>query len=527
MKSKYLLVTVIASFLLISCEDFLERPPKGVFTDENFFLTPDAGFGSVVKCYKTLNDFYGYEAPRAELGNMATDDSEKGGSDAGDRPFVSDLAHGRATASNQTLSNLWATMYTGIGNCNICLENIPTKPIIDAGGVPVTKEVKARYIAEVKFLRAFYYFELAKIFGGVPLVVNTPKTSDGPKLVRATENETFLAIMKDLDEAAKEINLPSAASLPTEELGRVTREAVWAMQARVYMYFAKDDSSLYAKAKDAAFSVIDTKYFELESNFQSLFLAGGYRSKEGIFTSIRGDNPALYIYGSFIPLYTSPRGPSGAWGFDQPTKNLVDEFEPGDPRLLFTIIETGDKFETETLNFTAYPNLSGYHNRKSYLPPSRRGAGWGDDAWSFHIIRYADVLLMYAEALLQTGGDPAEVAEYINKVRRRANNSRTPDAEASLRIITIPNTPMIYVTATDDLMKAIQHERRVELAMEYNRLYDLKRWNVYVETMNAFSASPEAYGRGSAFKLGISELFPIPQTEIDRSQKSIKQNFGY
>jgi len=197
---------------------------------------------------------------------------------------------------------------------------------------------------------------------------------------------------------------------------------------------------------------------------------------------------------------------------------------------LYTIIEPGDKFPkekgSETLDFSTYPN-TGYHSRKAFLVVSRRGNGWGDDAWTFHIIRYADVLLLYAEALVQTNGDKDEIVKYINMVRDRANDSRSGDIEATSRVLIIPNIKLKPVTINDDLLAAVKHERRVELAMEYNRLYDLKRWNCYVETMNTFSTYSYAKGRGAAFKKGINELFPIPQVEIDRSGGSIKQNPGY
>ena len=150
---------------LFSCADFLDRDPKGVMDQDRFFLSPDAGYSAVVKCYKTLNDVAGYEAPRMDLYNISTDDSEKGGSDAGDRTFAGDLSFGRALASNTDLVNLWSNMYNGIARCNICLENIPNKPLVDADGYPLSNDVKARYIGEVKFLRAFFYFELCKIFG--------------------------------------------------------------------------------------------------------------------------------------------------------------------------------------------------------------------------------------------------------------------------------------------------------------------------------------------------------------------------
>lgn len=530
MKSINYLLIIFLFLFSVSCDDFLDQDEKGVMTEDDYFLSPDAGFKSVSKCYQTLNDFYGYEAPRAEINNISTDDSEKGGSDSGDRPYVADLSFGRGLSSNITLANYWERLYLGIGNCNICLENIPNRPLIDASGYTVTPAVKGRYLAEVKFLRALFYFDLLKTFGGVPIVDKTLTTADGKSLVRASEADVAQFIMDDLNDAANEANLPSKMGLSPKELGRVTKEAVWAMQARVYLYLAKDDDSYFVKAKEAAKRVIDAQSCDLEKEFQSLFLEDGYKSVESIFVNIRGDNPGANIYGSFIPLYSSPRGGTGAWGFDQPTQNLVDEFEEGDPRLLYTILEEGDKFPKESgveaLDFSSYPN-TGYHSRKAYLVAGRRGNGWGDDAWSYHIIRYADVLLMYAEALYHTNGDKQEIVKYINMVRERANNSRQGDVEAVSRVLEIPNKTLPKVKITDDLFEAIKHERRVELAMEYHRLYDLKRWNSYIETMNAFSALPESNGRGAAFRAGKNELFPIPQVEIDRTGGSIKQNPGY
>ena len=514
-----------------SCKkSFLDRPPLGAQTENNFYKSPDAGFKSVVQCYQSLNDFYGYEAPRAELGNMATDDSDKGGSDAGDRPFVTDLGFGRALSSNVSLQNFWATCYLGIGNCNMALDNLPKNDLIDAQGYKLNEKTKNRYLAEIKFLRAFFYFELVRVYGGVPLINTTLTVDNSNKLKRATALEIFNFIIQDLDAAEAESGLPSKNAMSAGEIGRVNKEAAMALKARVYLFFAKDDVSLFAKARDAAKKVITSNAFALNADFQAVFLQDGFKTREPLFTIVRGDNPALSIYGSFIPLYSSPRGPTGAWGFDTPTQNLVDEFEPGDPRLLFSVLESGDVFAKTTgqeiLNFTSYPG-TGYHNRKTYLPQARRGGGWGDDAWTFHPIRYADVLLMYAEALLESGGSKQEVADNINLVRQRASNSRHTDSEAVSRVRTIAAPALPNVLASADLRKAVRHERRVEFAMEYQRLYDLIRWNTLIETMNNFATKPKSNGKGAGFKKGINELFPIPQVEIDRSGGSITQNPGY
>ena len=190
--------------------------------------------------------------------------------------------------------------------------------------------------------------------------------------------------------------------------------------------------------------------------------------------------------------------------------------------LLFTIIQPGDKFpagnKTEVLDFSTYPS-TGYHSRKAFMVKSRRGLGWGDDAFSYMHMRYADILLLYAEAIVRTGGDKSEAVRCINEVRTRANNSRGEDVEATERVLIIPNIPLRMVSESDDLLTAIKHERRVELAMEYNRYYDLKRWGEYVDRMSEV--------RSGSFQKGKSEFFPIPQVEIDRTGGSITQNPGY
>ena len=115
----------------------------------------------------------------------------------------------------------------------------------------------------------------------------------------------------------------------------------------------------------------------------------------------------------------------------------------------------------------------------------------------------------------------------INDIRTRANNSRNGDSDAVSRVRKISSKALVPVKESDDLLAAVKHERRVELAMEYNRLYDLKRWNCYVETMNEFATKSYSNGRGASFRKGVNEVFPIPQSEIDRTGGSIKQNPGY
>src|SRR5258708_3735024 len=535
MKSNIVNGAMIALLLLSSCsKKFLDRPPLGSETQDNFYSSRDAGFKTVTNCYMGYNTFWAYQAALVELGNMATDESEKGGSDAGDRPFAADLGYGRALSSNETLSGIWTSCYSAIGNCNTGLDNLPKAALIDKAGSPISDGQKNRYIAEIRFLRAWFYFDLARVFGGVPLVTTTLTTADRNKLPRATDLETYKFITDELIACTQVTDLPSKNNLAASELGRVTKEAVWATLARVYLFYAGTDNTLYAKARDAAKQVIDAGAFSLTPNYQDLFLPNGYLLPENVFAVHYQVDNALSVSGSYTPLYTNPRCVAG-YGFDCPTESLVNEFETGDPRLLLTVLDQGDVFPrtnggTDVMDFTSGAG-SGHFGRKIFYTNARPRASWRHpaNAWTFYLIRYSDVLLMYAEALLQSGGDKQEVANYINRVRHRANTSSHTDVAAVSRVRTIPNTPIPDVAASADLLAAVMHERRTELGMEYLRLYDLIRWNTYVSTMHAFSTQPYANGRGTAFKAPASGryLFPIPQTEIDLSGGSITQNPGY
>lgn len=516
---------------LVSCEDFLTRNPKGTMDEINFFASKDAAFRSLLSCYEIMGSSGSWDVPMIFMDDVSTDDAEKGGSDAGDHASAIEIANGRTLPSNSDISKVWANLYLGIGRCNLLLKNLQDDNVDlrDADGYMLDSKVRSRYIAEARFLRAFFHFRLAVYFGGVPIADEPLTTGNSRSLVRATEAETAEFILQELADIADDASLPTASELSSDELGRITRNAVWALQTKVYMFFAKDNTSYLANARDAAKRVIESNDYILDPDFQNLWLSNGYQSPESIFQVLQGDVSG-FVFGSFIPVYCCSRG-SGAYGFDQPTQNLVDEFEEGDPRFLFTILEEGAVFpksssEEDVMDYSSYPS-TGYHSRKCFITAARRGSGWGDDAMPYHIIRYADILLLYAEALIELNEDIPTAVNCINEVRTRANNSRHADVEAKSRLTVIPNKNIPMVKATDDLQQAVRHERRVELAMEFNRYYDLKRWNAYISTMNNFASFDYSNGRGADFKAGKSEYFPIPQSEIDRSGGSITQNPGY
>lgn len=536
MKVKYSSLIILVSFLFGCSESFLDNPQKGVFTEDVFYQTEDAGITSIIGCYTPMIDHWDYQVMIYDVGNIITDDSNKGGSDAGDGIRKTEVGEGKPLPTNEMLTGLWQHRFAAIAKCNTVLENITLETaLISKGGAFVTKEEKARYIAEVRFLRAFYYYDLVTVFGGVPLITKTPTPDEKTTMSRASIEEIKNQMLSDIQACIDEPNMPTSASLAQNEFGRVTKDVANAFKARVHMFFKE-----YAQAKDAAWNVIKTAHFSLQPDYQDLFNSydNGYFSKESVFTILRHYNYP-YTGSSVIPQMNTGRNNLGGWGGDCPTPDLVAEYEQGDARLIHTVIQHNDVFQKangslEVHNYSGYDNNTGYHSRKAFVPHQRRpdGSLWQVD-WTCYLIRYSDVLLMYAEALLQTGGDKQQVADYINMVRKRAfvTTSRT-DTWAYMRQIKIPavteaefNTKY-KVKATDDLLKAIKHERRCEFGMEGLRYYDLIRWGDFVTTMRNFSKLPYAAGKGTRVD-DKTWPYPIPQTEIDRSGGSIVQNPGY
>ena len=283
--------------------------------------------------------------------------------------------------------------------------------------------------------------------------------------------------------------------------------------------------------------------YELIPNYEDLFnsVERGYMSKECIFMTYNSYNPP-YCNGNPALIYFVGRGVTGGWGGEVPTYDLVNEYEVKDPRKVHTILSHGDIFpkkdgNEEVHDYTGYDNFTKLQSRKHYVDHFRRpDAGLKQTDWSYYHIRYADVLLMYAESLIELGENLQEAVDVINKVRERAFLTTSPtDSYATYRAFNIidPITKEEFeknykVKIDDDLRKAVRHERRVELAAEGLRYYDLMRWGIFVEKIRAFYKTPEgiATEKGS----NISENtwpYPIPQAEIDKVGGALVQNDNY
>lgn len=544
-KCKVYLPVLAVSLLTFSCSDnFLDRNPLGTLDEQTYLNTEDAGYKLLVNCYQPLLDMWNYQQMRFDLGDQITDDCSKGGSDATDRITISELTRGNPPATNEMLTNLWNHRYNiGISSCNVFLNLItPETQLIKSGGAFVSKEEKQRWIAEAKFMRAFYYFDLAAVFANVPIIDKPLNVIDKNTITKSDKEDVRKFIMKDLDEAIAETNLPSAKALASTELGRITKEAALSFRARVKMFFGD-----YEGAKSDLKTVVESNCYDLVDNYETLFnsAANGYMSKEAVFITLYSYNPPYNSYTTVCPQMDMGRNITGGWGGECPTNNLVAEYETGDPRLVHTILASGDvtykqtKDLTETHNYTGYDDFTLLHSRKHWIDYSRRVTGdLMQTDWSYYYIRYADVLLMYAECLIETNGDKQLAVDLINKVRHRAFVTTTPtDSYAKYRKFNVPEDKRITeemfnakykVKVTDDLRAAVRHERRVELACEGLRYFDLIRWKTFVPTMQAFSKTEEGKHSGAGSLVTDKTWpYPIPQNEIDYVGGSLTQNENY
>ncbi|MBS2210868.1 RagB/SusD family nutrient uptake outer membrane protein [Carboxylicivirga mesophila] len=490
MKKLNILTIAIALITLLgSCsQDLLDTPAPNI-SDASFFTSDEAAYDVLVGVYDPLSRYNYSQIHEWMIGDVVSDDAEKGGEGHGDWAECQDLKNFRANTENSILLARWREPYVGINRANKLIEGID-------GNENISMEVQKRYIAEAKFLRAWYYFHLVKVFGGVPIVTSVLQPSEFT-LPRNTEAEVYAQIEKDLKEAAPELPFKTEFKDPVTlidlEAGRATRGAAEAMLIKMYIFQEK-----WSEAATLAQSFIDNyDWYDLEENYADVFTKKGENGVESIFEiqhlGVEGDDEwgdsndgnVTAIYQGSRELYNGDGEiVSGwGWGFNLPTQDLYNEYEDGDLRREATIIDDKDVLwegtDDEEIICTKHINSIGYdakvyHSKKYYIPASER-LNMSNSSNNWRAIRFADVLLWHAEANAHTGGD----WEYgVNRVRARVGLDPTSSADA---------------------LEAVYHERRVELAMEGHRYWDLVRT-----------------GRGNLMN-GYSDnkrLMPIPQAEI-------------
>jgi hypothetical protein len=478
--------------LLSSCTKFVDYDPVEDYqiTADNYFTTPDDYQKMLIGTYSPLQWLWA----NVVIGDVASDNSVSGGENATDQlgfQQIYDYTHGPV---NSYLTEAWKACYEGINRANYLHEN---KSKLEFTG-------KDALYGEVYFLRAYYYFELVRFFGDVPLFVEKRlNASDSRTLQRAPKAEVYKQIEADLTAAI-------AALPPTNpQKGRITKHAAQALLGKVYLYQNK-----FTEAATMLENVIAGP-FSLVSEFGDIFLQNGENGPESIF-EIQYSNLAPYFdwsnpgrgQGNLAVQVCGVRNITGSspyaqgWSTNLPTKNLSDAYQAGDKRKAATILDI-EAYKNANPQFnitylTAPYKNTGLYNHK-YHPRKGETSGQIELNYlnNFRTIRLADVLLMAAEAYSRSSTpNTAKAQEYLNRVRRRAFGDNNHD---------------INLTG-QQLTQAIWDERRLELAMEGDRFFDLVR-------------TGQATTKITGFVTGKHEVFPIPQDEIDIS--GLTQNPGY
>lgn len=512
----YIAGLLFAGMTLYSCS--LDIPSYGKTTTNNYYKTESdieqALTGAYLQLRTTWNE---YALNHYFIGDCTTDDALKGGGNDADRAEVQELSNFMVTTTNSEVARRWEILYRLIERCNDVIYYAPN-------AIGNQKQL-SRYINEAKALRAFGYYCLVTTFGDVPLVIS-PETPDKILTMGRTAKETvYSQIEKDLTDAE---TLPSKNDYSSDDAYRVTRGFAKAMLAKLYMFQGD-----YTKAENVLRQIVEVdKDYALLDDYGKNWRPEYENSSESVFEIANKMYDKTIATGTNVPHFFTTRRGTGysGYGFHVPTKDLYDAFEKDDPRITYVFTQTGDEYvgDTEPQDNTESP--SGFHDYKMTVPAKDKE---GYDVWmisyNIRIIRYSDILLMYAEALNENGKS-AEALIYLNMVRRRARNTNPKDPRRSRQtyvpVVTERTLPDITTVNKDDLRKSIWHERRCELAMEGWRRDDLMRQKRFGEVMRAY-ASKYNTTKGANFDDGRDYLLPIPLGEIDKSHGLLKQNPGY
>jgi starch-binding outer membrane protein, SusD/RagB family len=428
-----------------------------------------------------------------------SDDSEKGGSGDNDAIELLRLETFQGPTNTSLLESEWAANYEGIYRANVVLEKVP--------GIEMDGQLKARILGEAKFIRAWFFYNLVTMFGGVPLADHVLAPSEY-NMPRATAAEVWSLIENDLKDAAAA--LPLRSQYAPQDLGRITKGAAQALLAKAYLWQKR-----YADAQIQAEAVISSNQYSLEADYARIFTQSGQNGSESVFEiqymNASGGNWGRNNAneGTFTNVFQRARGQFEGFGFNIPTQNFVDEFFAEgfeDPRLRSTVFREGDLMGDRgifTKEATGFPH--DYYPKK-YFNNKSEEAPFGDPnpngGSNDRVIRLSDVLLVHAEAAWHNGNMAAAQAS-LNQVRARARGNRTD---------ILPN-----ITATGQpLLDAIFRERRIELGLESHRFFDLVR-----------TGRAQAALSSLGYVEGKHNLFPIPTSQIQATGGALSQNPGY
>ena len=572
---QYILVAV-SLFSATSCDSFIEVEPEGVIDEQLAMENPDK---MVTAAYAMLGDcWYTYPFNLWPYGDVASDDCLKGGSGTTDTGYHPMEIWSTLTSTPGEFDELWYRLYCAISRCNRALVSVA-----EYGEGTLGAETAKQRDAEVRFLRAHFYFKLLTMFRQIPWIDEEVYKNNAQEQTRNDEFTYEQIFQKIIDDFKVAYDV-----LPAEQKdgGRVNKIAAASYLAKCYLTLAWGDGyeatngvshinqDYMNKVVEYTDVVKSSKYGYLE-DFGDIFLPEYKNSKESIFAvqcSDYKDDNTTFGRANWSNMLNGCWGIwSCGWDFHKPSQNLVSAFktkdglpdfdnfdktidypingvptaQKWDPRLFHTVGMPTFPYKYEesytlTKDNSRTPNTYGYYTSLKEVPQRSKGETYNSPWQAFdmndYVFRYTDVMLMRAEALIETG-QLAEARTIINDIRQRAKNSVAKHIQYAADQCEIALYPDTYFKDKETARKCLQWERRLELAMENGRYFDLRRWGIASKTLNAYFETEKndvydgqtyaQYLKDAHYTAGKNEFYPVPYNQLYYVPGLYSQNKGY
>lgn len=572
----YSIVSVCLVLSMTGCNDYLDYKPSAVIDEDMAYQDPN---GMVTSAYAMLGDcWYNYPFNLWPYGDLTSDDCLKGGSGTTDTDYHALEVWSSLTPTLGPLDELWYRLYCAVSRCNRALLSLE-----QYGNEKLGEDVARQRVAEVRFLRAHFYFKLLRVFRQIPWIdeeVYRNKTQEQTRNDALTYDQLWDKVIDDFQDAYD--NLPEQQA----DGGRANKVAAAAYLAKCYLERAwgngYEDSTgvsfinktYMQKVVDYTDVVAKSQYGYLE-DYGDIFLPDYNNSKESVFavqSSDYQDDHTTFGRANWSNMLNGAWGMwSCGWDFHKPSQDLVNSFktknglpefddfastnaypingaptsQKWDPRLFHTVgMPTFPyKYEAEYTLTTANsrtPNTYGYYASMKEVPQRSKGetynTPWQAFAMNDYVIRYTSAMLDRAEALIELDR-LAEARTIINAIRQRAANSVSKHIGYAADQCEIATYPETYFQDKATARKCLRWERRLEMGMEHERFFDLRRWGIASETLNAYfkreakdnyeGQTYAQYYKDANFKPGKNEFFPVPYNQMYYIPGLYKQNKGY
>ena len=572
---RYILVATVL-FSATSCDDFIEVEPEGVIDEQLAMENPDK---MVTAAYSMLGDcWYSYPFNLWPYGDVASDDCLKGGSGTTDTGYHPMEIWSTLTSTPGEFDELWYRLYCAISRCNRALVSVA-----EYGEDKLGAETAKQRDAEVRFLRAHFYFKLLTMFRQIPWIDEEVYKNNAQEQTRNDEFTYEQLFQKVIDDFMVAYDV-----LPAEQQdgGRVNKIAAASYLAKCYLTLAWGDGyeatngvnhinqDYMNKVVEYTDVVKSSKYGYLE-DFGDIFLPEYKNSKESIFAvqcSDYKDDNTTFGRANWSNMLNGCWGIwSCGWDFHKPSQNLVSAFktkdglpdfdnfdktidypingvptaQKWDPRLFHTVGMPTFPYKYEesytlTKDNSRTPNTYGYYTSLKEVPQRSKGETYNSPWQAFdmndYVFRYSDVMLMRAEALIETG-KLEEARSIINDIRQRAKNSVAKHIQYAADQCEIALYPDTYFKDKETARKCLQWESRLELAMENGRYFDLRRWGIASKTLNAYFETEKndvydgqtyaQYLKDAHYTPGKNEFYPVPYNQLYYVPGLYSQNKGY